>query len=168
MSILTSVCGNREQKWEKKKKRGQGTKCLQTAYGHKSSECQQGILQDSPHFAYSLFLALLHLHCMRLPSALPISPSPQFWITHSGLWDLLICLGPRLRHNKKHLVQSEDLESLLVSKQGAVQLTCVTPHGHPCGGHHSVCTGHSLRPTLHPPWMEVYTEVKLTTEFSIM
>lgn len=105
---------------------------------------------------------------MRLPSALPISPSPQFWFTHSGLWDLLICLGPRLRHNKKHPVQSEDLESLLVSKQGAMQLTCGTLHGQPHGGHHSVCTGHSLRPTLYPPWMEVYTEVKLTTEFSIM
>lgn len=130
MPILASVCGNREEKWEKKK-RGQGTKCLQTAYGHTVSQCQQGILQDSPRFAYFLFLALLNPRCMRLPNALPSSPSAHFWVT--DLQDLLISLGPRLRHNKKHLVQSEDLESLLASKQGAVQPTCGTPTGIPSG-----------------------------------
>lgn len=41
-----------------------------------------------------------------------------------------------------------------------VQPRCGIPHGYPRGGLHSVCTGHSLRPTLHPPRMEVYTEVK--------
>lgn len=97
--------------------RGQGTKCLQTPCGHKFIMCQQGILQEGPHFTYSLFLSL----CMNLLNTLLIPSLALFWIIYPDLQDLLISLGPRPRHKKKYLVWNRELDKLL-SKQGTVQV----------------------------------------------
>lgn len=73
---------------------------------------------------------------MSLLNTLLISSLVLFWITHPDLQDLLISLGPRPKHNKKHLVWSGDLDRLL-SKQGTAQARCGTFHRYHCRGHHS-------------------------------
>lgn len=120
MSLLTSVCGNREQKSKKEDK-------AQNAYKHLivvvlantnrvSCRTAFAVLVPSP-VAATLHEASQHpphLSCSTLLDYLP--------------WHIVSAhlSGSRLSYNKKHLVQCEDVDSLPALTQSAAQLTCGT------------------------------------------
>lgn len=146
MSTLKSVCGNREQKlrWRKRTRHKMPENILWSLSlsGANRVFCRT-VLKI-------LFIPCTCLCSMSLVNTLLISSLALFWITFPDLQDLLISLGPRPRHNKKHLVWSGDLHRLL-SKQDTEQVPLQRTSLH--------CLGHSLRATLPPPQREIHTEV---------